>query len=41
MVEMSGHRSEHVTIINVFYDVNSILYMVTNIYSTVGITKTY
>ena len=32
MVEVSGHLSEHVNIINVFPDVNSILCTVTNIY---------
>ena len=32
MAEVSGHLSEHVNIINVFPDVNSILCTVTNIY---------
>ena len=35
--EVSGHASEHVNIIHVFHDINSILYTITNIPSNPGI----
>ena len=35
--EVSGHASEHVNIIHVFHDINSILYTITNIPSNAGI----
>ena len=37
MAEVSGHISQHVNVINVFYGVNLILYMVTSIYPNAGI----
>ena len=37
MAELSRHISEHVNVINVFHDVNSILYTVTNTHPDTGI----
>ena len=37
MVEVSGHENEHLNVIDVFHDVNSILHTVTNIHTKVGI----
>ena len=37
MTEVSGHMSELVNVINVFHDVNLVLYTVTNIHPKVGI----
>ena len=37
MAEVSEHVSEYMNIINVFYNVNSILYLVTNIHPRVAI----
>ena len=37
MAEASGHISEHVNVINVIYDVNSISYTATNIHPKAGI----
>ena len=38
MAEVSGYISEHVNVIDVFLDVNSILYTVTNIHPKAGIS---
>ena len=37
MAEVSEHISEHVNVINIFRDANSILHKITNIHPKVGI----
>ena len=36
MAEGSGHASEHINFINIFHDLNSTLYTVTNIHTKAG-----